>query len=56
MSAGFKEVAASRGESAYVIDMGDFYIASITECLGTKSLIADKVEQITGKTYYGNIA
>lgn len=56
LSGGFKEVAASRGESAYVVDMGDFYIASITECLGTKSLIADRVEQLTGKTYYDNIA
>ena len=38
---GFSEVAASRGESAYVVDCGDFYLASITECLGTKALVAD---------------
>ena len=31
---GFSEVAASRGESAYVVDVGPFYIASIVECLG----------------------
>ncbi|MGE5162005.1 MAG: phosphoribosylformylglycinamidine cyclo-ligase, partial [Betaproteobacteria bacterium] len=31
---GLQEVAASRGESAYVIDCGDHYLASITECLG----------------------
>ena len=35
LAAGFQEVEASRGESAYVIDVGDFYLASITECLGT---------------------
>ena len=53
---GFKEVQESRGESAYVMDMGDFYLASITECLGTKSLVADEMRKITGKTYYDQIA
>jgi len=56
LSAGFAEIEASRGESAYVFDVGDFHIASITECLGTKSLVADKVRQITGKTHYDTIA
>jgi phosphoribosylformylglycinamidine cyclo-ligase len=51
-----KEVGASRGESAYVIDCGEFYLASITECLGTKALIADSMRAITGKTYYDSIA
>lgn len=40
-STGVREVAASRGESAYVVDIGDAYLASITECLGTKALVAD---------------
>jgi phosphoribosylformylglycinamidine cyclo-ligase len=53
---GFEEIAASRGESAYVIDMGDWYLASILECLGTKSLVADQVRILTGKTYYDQIA
>jgi phosphoribosylformylglycinamidine cyclo-ligase len=53
---GFVEVEASRGESAYVIDVGDFYLASITECLGTKSLAADEMRKVTGKTYYDAIA
>src|SRR5512145_2655142 len=53
---GFSEIEASRGESAYVIDVGDFYLASITECLGTKSLVADAMRTITGKTYYDRIA
>jgi phosphoribosylformylglycinamidine cyclo-ligase len=55
-SAGFDEITASRGESAYVIDMGDWYMASILECLGTKSLVADQVRSLTGKTYYDQIA
>jgi phosphoribosylformylglycinamidine cyclo-ligase len=53
---GFDEIAASRGESAYVIDMGDWYMASIVECLGTKSLVADQVRIITGRTHYDQIA
>ncbi|MBL8642297.1 MAG: hypothetical protein JNK21_00075 [Rhodospirillaceae bacterium] len=53
---GFQEIAASRGESAYVVDMGDFLLASITECLGTKVLIADAMRPITGKTYFDSLA
>jgi phosphoribosylformylglycinamidine cyclo-ligase len=56
LAAGFQEVEASRGESAYVIDVGEFYLASITECLGTKSLVADQMRAVTGKTYYDAIA
>jgi len=43
--AGVREVAASRGESAYVVDIGDAYLASITECLGTKALVADAMRE-----------
>ncbi len=53
---GFSEVAASRGESAHVIDMGDFYLASIEEGLGTKNLVADEVHRLTGKHHYAAIA
>ena len=53
---GFVELEESRGESAYVVDAGDFYLASITECLGTKALVADDVRKLTGKTYYDQIA
>ena len=53
---GLTEIAASRGESAYVVDCGDFYLASITECLGTKALVADATRALTGKTYYRAIA
>ena len=53
---GFGEVSASRGESAYVIDVGPFYIASIVECLGTKALVADEMAALTGKNHYAGIA
>jgi phosphoribosylformylglycinamidine cyclo-ligase len=53
---GFTEVLASRGESAYVVDVGPFYIASIVECLGTKTLVADEMRELTGKSYYDSIA
>jgi len=55
-SHGFSEVKASRGESAYVVDVGPFYIASIVECLGSKALVADEMHQLTGKSYYAGIA
>jgi len=53
---GFGEVAASRGESAYVVDVGPFYLASIVECLGSKALVADEMAKLTGKSYYAQIA
>ena len=55
-SHGFSEVKASRGESAYVVDVGPFYIASIIECLGSKALVADEMARLTGKSYYDSIA
>ena len=53
---GFSEIAASRGESAYVVDVGPFCIASIVECLGSKALVADEMHALTGKNYYAGIA
>src|SRR6058998_2039863 len=53
---GFSEVTASRGESAYVVDVGPFYLASIVECLGSKALVADEMHQLTGRSYYDSIA
>ena len=53
---GFSEVASSRGESAYVVDVGPFYLASIVECLGSKVLVADAMEKLTGRSYYASIA
>jgi phosphoribosylformylglycinamidine cyclo-ligase len=53
---GFREIAASRGESAYVVDVGPFYLASIVECLGSKTLVADEMQALTGRSYYDRIA
>jgi phosphoribosylformylglycinamidine cyclo-ligase len=53
---GFSEVRDSRGESAYVVDVGPFYLASIVECLGSKSLVADEMSRLTGRSYYDAIA
>jgi phosphoribosylformylglycinamidine cyclo-ligase len=53
---GFSEIKASRGESAYVVDVGPFYLASIVECLGSKALVADEMARLTGRSYYEGIA
>jgi len=53
---GFSEVASSRGESAYVVDVGPFYLASIVECLGSKALVADRMAELTGTSHYADIA
>jgi phosphoribosylformylglycinamidine cyclo-ligase len=53
---GFSEVRNSRGESAYVVDVGPFYLASIVECLGSKALVADAMAELTGRSDYAAIA
>jgi phosphoribosylformylglycinamidine cyclo-ligase len=53
---GFAELAGSRGESAYVVDVGPFHLASIVECLGSKALVADEMAALTGRSAYDAIA
>ena len=53
---GAREIEASRGESAYVVDAGGLLLASILECLGTKALVADAVRAFSGRTHYDSIA
>lgn len=53
---GYKEVEASRGESAYVWEEPEKFGALVTEGLGTKNLVADEMRKITGKTYHRKIA
>jgi phosphoribosylformylglycinamidine cyclo-ligase len=53
---GFAEVPGSRGESAYVVDVGPFFLASIVECLGSKALVADEMQRLTGRSFYDAIA
>ena len=54
--AGFTEIQATRGESAFVWKQGSVLMASVIECLGTKSLVADDLRKATKKTYYDVIA
>jgi phosphoribosylformylglycinamidine cyclo-ligase len=53
---GCREIERSRGESAYVVEAGGVLLASVTECLGTKALVADAVRPISGRTHYEAIA
>jgi phosphoribosylformylglycinamidine cyclo-ligase len=53
---GATELSASRGESAYVWEEPDAYRALVIEGLGTKNLVADSMREITGKTYYDQLA
>jgi phosphoribosylformylglycinamidine cyclo-ligase len=53
---GVEEVEASRGESAYALDIGDRYLTFVAEGLGSKNLVADAMQRVTGKTYYEPIA
>lgn len=53
---GMKEPPAIRGESAYLIETPDQYLAHVEEGLGTKNLVADAMLKLTGKSYYRNIA
>jgi phosphoribosylformylglycinamidine cyclo-ligase len=53
---GFSEVEMSRGESAYLMDAGDHYVAHVEEGLGTKDLVADAMYRLTGESYYDRIA
>ncbi len=53
---GYSEVEMSRGESAYLMDAGDNYVAHVEEGLGTKNLVADAMYRLTGESYYDRIA
>ena len=52
---GYSEPAETRGESAYLIEAADHYLAHVEEGLGTKNLVADAVAAATGKTWYREI-
>ncbi len=56
LARGFSEIEHSRGESAYVVDAGGVLLASVTECLGTKSLVADAVRALSGRSHYDSLA
>ncbi len=52
----FVEDGTSRGESAFLMGYKGRYFATVIEGLGSKNLVADKMEELTGKCFYGPIA
>jgi len=54
---GVAEVAVSRGESAYLVETDDAFLAHVEEGLGTKNLVADAMYRLAGtRSYYDHIA
>ncbi len=53
---GYAEPTTARGESAYLIEAADHFLAHVEEGLGTKNLVADAVYAATGKCFYREIA
>ena len=52
---GYREPATTRGESAYLIEGSDHFLAHVEEGLGTKNLVADAVYAATGRCFYREI-
>jgi phosphoribosylformylglycinamidine cyclo-ligase len=52
---GLSEPSGIRGESAYLVETPDEFLAHVEEGLGTKNLVADAMLELTGKSYYANI-
>jgi phosphoribosylformylglycinamidine cyclo-ligase len=52
---GYTEPPATRGESAYLMEGTDAFLAHVEEGLGTKNLVADAVYTATGKNFYREI-
>jgi phosphoribosylformylglycinamidine cyclo-ligase len=44
-----------RGESAYLLETPTEFLAHVEEGLGTKNLIADAMDKLTGRTWYRSI-
>ncbi len=53
---GYAEPATTRGESAYLLEGPDHFLAHVEEGLGTKNLVADAVYAASGKDFYREIA
>ena len=54
-SHGMSEPGDIRGESAYLIETPDEYLAHVEEGLGTKNLVADAMLKLTGRSFYRNV-
>ena len=53
---GYAEPADTRGESCYLMEAEDHFLAHVEEGLGTKNLVADAVYAQTGENFYREIA
>jgi phosphoribosylformylglycinamidine cyclo-ligase len=53
---GGREFPASRGQSAYVFELGGQTLAFVLECLGTKSLVALEYARQTGHNRWADVA
>ena len=51
-----REPEGVRGESAYLIETADGFLAHVEEGLGTKNLVADAMAKLTGQCFYESIA
>src|SRR6478672_284163 len=52
---GFSEPPKVRGESAYLIEAPESYLAHVEEGLGTKNLVADAMFKLTGQSFYRSV-
>jgi phosphoribosylformylglycinamidine cyclo-ligase len=52
---GYHESATVRGESAYLIEAPDHFVAHVEEGLGTKNLVADAAQKQLGRCFYRQI-
>ena len=54
---GAAEVESSRGESAYLIELEDAFLAHVEEGLGTKNLVADAMYRLDrARSFYDHVA
>jgi phosphoribosylformylglycinamidine cyclo-ligase len=50
-----REPESIRGESAYLLEAADQYLAHVEEGLGTKNLVADAMLELTGRSFYRHV-
>lgn len=54
-SHGLSEPPGIRGESAFLVETPEAYLAHVEEGLGTKNLVADAMFKLTGRSYYRHV-
>ena len=52
---GLIEPESVRGESSYLLETANEYLAHVEEGLGTKNLVADAMLKLAGRSFYRNI-